>query len=126
MKNFTFSRSHNSSSVQYRSSSAEPEKPSAQSEQPIDDVEETVEAPEAAQTQPPSFEEGEYIEIVEENEKEGCGTLHQCSETSVGVQCPAHEPNLNLKEVKEGGRDRRCRRYIQDCAGLDRVCWATS
>jgi hypothetical protein len=93
-------------------SSAAPEKPfsesknpSAEAEQPTDNVEETVEAPEAAQTQPPSFQEGEYTEIVEENEKEGCSTLHQCTETSVGVQYPAHEPNLNLEEVKEGGRD---------------------
>jgi Helix-turn-helix domain len=52
----------------------------------------------------------QYTEIIEENEIEGCGTPHPCpmegcGGTSVGVRYTTPEPNLNLKEVKEGGKE---------------------
>jgi hypothetical protein len=59
-------------------------------------------------------EEGEYVEIVEEPETEGCHTCPPSSpesdpegghRRSPGGSYMSHEPYLNLKEVKEGGRD---------------------
>jgi hypothetical protein len=72
-----------------------PDKSSAKPEKPI-------KAPEPVQTTP-SFEDGQFIEIIDENEFDRCHSRHGCHEWSPGVSCMSNEPTPNLKG-EEGRR----------------------